>query len=279
MAVLQALQSAVGATRRNPVLFLVAAAFSLLQLPGMLAQAVDPLVGSLVSLGVSVLSVFVVPFFLAGVVGMANEALDGRTSVGSFVREGKAHYVSVLVVYLVLFAVNFVLGAVGFVAAVFGGAFFLGGPAQSSPLTLALVAGVVLVFGLAYLAVLLVTQFFGHAIVVDDVGAAEGLKRSARSVRGNLLAVLGYSLVVAVVGGLFGLVAGAVSVLTSTGFRTAGAAATPSPATHLPLGLSSVGPVGIVGLAVVFVVLSGLLGGFFAAFSTAFYRRVRPAAP
>jgi hypothetical protein len=280
MAALQALRPAAGATARNPVLFVVAAAFGLLQLPGILARTIDPLVGSLVSLAISAVSVFVVPLFFAGIVGMANEALDGHTSLGAFLREGTDHYLSVFVVYLILFAVNVVLGAVGFLVAVFGGVLFLAGEGSVDlvPLVILGVVGAVVV--IAYLLVVFFTQFFGHAIVVDDLGAVDGLKRSAWCVRHSLTSVLGYSILVGAGGALFGVVAGAFSLLTAPTVRDGRSGLTAPAPGGTPVGIDvpSLGPAGVAALAAVFLVASGLFGGFFAAYSTAFYRRIRPAA-
>ena len=282
MAVFEALQTAIGAVRRNPALVVVAAAFSLLQLPGLVAQSLSPLVGGLVSLGFSGITVFVTPFFFGGVIGMANEAIDGRTSVGTFVGEGKANYVPVLVVYLSLFAVNLVLGFVIVFAAIVGGLLFFqhGGGLHSLPLVVLGAIGLLALLG--YLVVLFAVQFFGHAIVVDDRRAAESIKRSAWCVRHNLVAVLGYTVVTTVGGAVFGLFGGLFSLLTSPrlsgpGRGVDGATATPL-ANALPVDIPAVGIAGTVGLALLLVVGSGLFGGFFAAFSTAFYRRIRPTA-
>jgi hypothetical protein len=273
VAVLQALQTALGAAKRNPVVFLAAAVFGLLQLPGILAQALDPLVGSIVSLGVSGLTLLVGPFFFGGIIGMANEAIDGRTSLGTFVREGIDHYLSILVVYLCLFVVNFAVWVVVVFAALFGGLFALGNPGEFGLLPLA-VFGVV--SGLAILAYLLVTfavQFFGHAIVVDDLGAVDGLKRSLWCVRHNLVSVLGYTVVAMLGGGAFGLLAGAVSLLTSPQFVRG----TANPTTNLlPVAVPAVGLAGVVALSVALVAVTALATGLFATFSTAFYRTVRP---
>jgi hypothetical protein len=279
MAVLQALQTALGAARRNPIIFLVAAAFSLFQLPGLLAQSVHPLVGSIVSLGVSGLTIFVMPFFFGGIIGMANEAIDGRTSVKTLIRDGKTHYVSILVVYLALFAVNLVLGFVIAFAAIIGGVFFLGSASQSSLVLLAILA---LIGGLAlmgYLGIAFIIQFFGHAIVVDDLSAVDSLKRSAWCVRHNLVAVLGYTVLAVVGGAVFGLFGGLFSLLTSPQFAQrpgmAGGSVGPA-ASPLPVDIPTVGIAGTAILVILLVVLTGLFGGLFATFSTAFYRAIRP---
>jgi hypothetical protein len=279
MTVLQALQTAIGAARRNPLLFVVAAAFSLFQLPGLLAQSVHPLLGSVVSLGVSGLMIFVVPFFFGGIIGMANEAIDGRTSFETFVREGKTHYVSILVVYFGLFAVNLVLGFVITFAAIFGGIFLLESAGQPSLVPLAILATVGGIALLGYLLIAFVIQFFGHAVVVDDLKAVASIKRSAWCVRHNLVAVVGYTVLAAVGGAVFGLFGGVFSLLTSPQFsQSPGGSVEPvGPAAGLlPVDLPSVGLAGTAVLVVLLVILTGLFAGLFATFSTAFYRTIRP---
>ncbi|MFB6109044.1 MAG: hypothetical protein ABEJ82_09455 [Haloplanus sp.] len=278
MAVFRALQTAAGATRRNLVLFAVAAAYGLVQIPQLAAQAFQPMLAGVVSLAMSALLVFVLPFYFAGIIGMANEAIDGRTSLDTLIDAGKRYYVSVFVVYLLIFGVSFVLGVVAFLVAIVGVGAGLGA-AQSGGGTggAVLVAGlVVAVIGLLYLVVVFFTQFFGHAIVVDDLGAVDGLKRSVGAVRDNLLATLGYTILVAVVGGLFGVFGALFGLLTSAGLGGQTAPAAPSAATTPTAALPSVGLAGVAALLVVYVVGAGVFGGFFAAYSTAFYREIRP---
>ncbi|KTG22890.1 DUF7847 domain-containing protein [Haloferax profundi] len=281
MAALQSFGTAIGAVKRNPILFVIAATFSLLQLPGLVAQSVSPLLGSFVSLGFSGIMIFIMPFFFGGVIGMANEAIGGHTSFETLIREGKSHYVSLLVIYFGLFALNLVFGFIGVFTAAFGGAFILSSGAQPSLATIAVIGVIVLAIVLVYLVVVFFSQFFGHAIVIDDLGAVDGLKRSVSCVRNNLLSVFGYTILVTIGGGVFGIIGGLFSLLTSPTFQNQGASMTgtgaASPATSLPVNVPSIGIVGIVGFAVVLVVFSGIFGGFFAAYSTAFYRSIRPA--
>ncbi|AKU09322.1 MULTISPECIES: DUF7847 domain-containing protein [Haloferax] len=283
MAALQAIGTAAGSLRRNPILFVVAAAFSLIQLPSLFAQAVSPLIGSIVSLGFSGLTVFVVPFFLGGVLGMANEAIDGHTSLGTLVNEGKSHYVSLLAVYFSLLAVNLVLAFIGVFASLFFGLLLIGSGSQPGTATLAVLAVIVLAVTLTYLAVVFVMQFFGHAIVIDDLGAVDGVKRSISCVRNNLVSVFGYSVIVGLGGLLAGVVGGVASLLLTPSLQHQGAAVagseTGATAASAFSSLPTVGVVGMVAIAVGLVLVSGLTGGFFAAYSTAFYRSIRPANP
>ncbi|CQR51993.1 DUF7847 domain-containing protein [Haloferax massiliensis] len=283
MAALQSIGTAAGSLRRNPILFAVAAAFSLIQLPSVFAQAVSPFIGSIISLGFSGLTIFIAPFFLGGVLGMANEAIDGRTSLGTFVSEGRSHYVSLLVVYFSLLAVNLVLSFVGVFASVFVGIAVLGVGGETSTVALAILAVVVLAVALTYLAVVFVVQFFGHAIVIDDLGAVDGIKRSVSCVRRNIVSVLGYSVITGLGGVLAGAFAVVISLLLTPSLRHQGTAVagsgTGAPAASAFSSLPTVGVVGMVALAVGLVLFSGLIGGFFAAYSTAFYRSIRPTNP
>ena len=110
MVVLNALRRTPGALRRNPVLFVPILVISLFQVPQLALQAVNPLLSSIVSLGLSLVLLVVMPFFQGGLIAMADEALDGRTAVQTFIEAGKTNYVSILVASLALMAVNFVLG-------------------------------------------------------------------------------------------------------------------------------------------------------------------------
>jgi len=181
MAVLNALRRTPSALRRNPVLLVPILALSLIQVPQLALQAVDPLLSSIVSLGMSLVFLVVMPFFHGGLIAMADEALDGRTALQTFVDDGKANYVSLLVAYLALMAVNFALGMVAFFVALFGGIFVLGGGGleSASLAVLAAIGIVVAIVVLLYLLVLFFLQFYGQAIVLEDMGAVDGLKHSA----------------------------------------------------------------------------------------------------
>ena len=266
MALLNALRTAGSAVRRNPVLLVATTLVGVLQMPQLFAQTIDSLAATAVSLAFSALWRLLVPFVQGGVLGMANEAIDGDTRLGRFVREGSAHYVSLFAVYLLLVAVSLVLGVVVVVAGFFGlgGMLISGGDHNTA--VLAAVAVVAVLVGLCYLLAAFFLQFYGHAIVVDDVGAVEGLRRSARCVRRNLPSSFGYSVVSAVVGAAFGLFGAAFSVLTTP----AGVAAFDLPTLSLA---------GAVGLLAAFAVVTGLVSALMAAFSVAFYREIRAATP
>ncbi|MFC6989209.1 hypothetical protein ACFQJD_11720 [Haloplanus sp. GCM10025708] len=263
MSVLKALRQTPRALQRNPVVFVPVLVVMLLQLPQLILRSVHPLLASVVSLAISLVFVFLTPFFMAGVIGMADEALGGRTSLSTFVDDGKSNYVSVLVAYLLIVGVNFVLGFVAFVAALVGGFAFLGGASFGAVgMGIIAVLGVVaLVVVLAYIVFVFLVQFYGQAIVLDGYGALDGLKHSVAVVRNNLVSTLGYTAVVIVIGGLAGLGFGLLSLLSSP--QPPEVAALP----HLSLAAS-------LGVALVVVALGTLVGGFFGVFSVAFYRTI-----
>jgi len=251
----------------NPVLFVPVLVLALLQVPQLLLQSSAPILASIVSLALSALYLVLVPFIQAGLIGMADEALDGRTSLATFVAAGKEYFVSVFVVYLILLAVNIVLGVVAFVAGIVGVVGLSpGGAAGSGPNTalLAVVAVVVLAAVLAYLVVAFLIQFYGQAIVIDDYGAIDSITHSVGVVRRNLVSVLGYTLLVGVLAGAFGLVVGLGSALAAPSMSG-------TPVDPFAVGLPSLGAVGASALV---VVLGTLFGGFFGTLSVAYYREL-----
>ena len=262
MAVLTALRRTPGALQRNPVLFVPVLVVMLFQIPQLVLQTINPLLASVASLGISLVFIVVIPFIQGGLIGMADEALDGRTSLDRFVSEGKSNYVSLLVAYLVLLAINFAIGIVGFIAALFGGVALLanggGGPRTA---VLAVIGVIVGLLVLAYLVVVFFIQFYGQAIVIDDLGAVDGLKHSFAVVRRNLVSTLGYSVLVGILGGLAGGVFAVALMLVS-------------PQSTTVLSLPQLSVVGTVGVALLIVVLGTLFGGFFGVYSVAFYRTI-----
>ena len=265
MAVLRALRQTPRALARNPVVFVPVLALLVLQVPQFVLQSVSPLLGVVASLGLSLVFLIAVPFFQAGMVGIADEALDGRTSLKAFVDAGKSNYLSLLVAYLALIAINFVLGTIGFVAALSGGVFFFdGGGLASIPTSVLVVVGVALALvTLAYLAVVFLVQFYGQAIVVDGFDAVDGLKHSVKVVRRNLASTLGYTVLVTVLGGVAGLVFGIAGALTSPGAM----AGTTAQFTEPSLGV-------VVAGAALVAVFGTAFGGFFSVYSVAFYRAI-----
>ncbi|RQG97880.1 DUF7847 domain-containing protein [Natrarchaeobius chitinivorans] len=260
MAVLRSLKQTPGRLLEQPILFVPIVALGLLQTPQLFTQTLDPIVSSVVSLGFTGLMLFVMPFFVAGLVGMANDVATGnRTSVGRFLECGKTYYASAFGGYLVVFGISIVLGFAIGIAFLLGVLTFvlLGGGAVAA-------AAAVLIVGvgvLAYLAVMALFQFFGHAVVIDDARAFDSIKRSVDVVRANVLKVFGYYLVVlfgsGVVGGLYGGM-----ILWLFPPATAGQ---PAPAPDLGSALTAVS---------VGTLLTTVAGGLFLVFSVLFYRSI-----
>ena len=263
MAVLNALRRTPNALRRNPVVLAPILVLSVLQVPQLALQAVNPLLSSVVSLGLSLVLLVVTPFFQGGLIGMADEALTGRTTLQTFVDDGRANYVSILVAYLALMAVYVALGVVVFFVALVGGIFVIGsgGLGSASTAVLAVIGIVLAAVVLLYLLALFFLQFYGQAIVLEDMGAVDGLRHSVSVVRQHIVSVLGYSILVGIFGGVFGSVFGVLSLLLS-----------PQSAATLALPELSLPLVAVIGLLI--LVAGTLFGGFFAVYSVSFYRQI-----
>lgn len=265
--VVQALQAGSSALRRNPSIVGIMLVISLLQLPTQFAQLAGPVASAVLSIGVSAVFILLVPFVFAGMLGMADEALDGKTSLSTFVETGKQYYLSMMGAYLLVLGGGIILGIVAFIGfAVLGITVFgvLGGASGAGVSGVALggIALAVLV-GLFLLFVpLFFVQFYGQAIVLDGESAVGGFKRSMSLVRRNLGSVFGYSILVFGVGIVFGLVTSIPSTLLSV------QTAQPSP----PPGFPEVPLLILAGLIIAGTVLMGLVGSLFLTFSVAFYR-------
>lgn len=263
MGAISAGRQTVTAVARNPILIAVALVLGLVQVPQLLAQSANSTAIVTVTGLLSLLFLLLYPFFFGGIIGMGNEAVEGKTSLGTFVSAGKANYVSLFGAFLILMGVAilyvialFIVTAVGGVAVVSAGD-AIGGAAFLT------IAGVALVAFLLYFLLFFFIQFFGQAIVLDDVGAIGGFKRSVGAVRGHKLSTLGYTLVLSLVGGVFGAFGALFALLQS-----------PTTADGLP----TLSPSGAIVAVAVFVVLTGIVGAFSMTYGVAFYRQIRPAA-
>jgi hypothetical protein len=260
-----------GAVKRNPIIIVFSLLFALLQLPALFAGQLDPGLSTLVSLVSSVLSVAIVPFVMGGMIGMADEGLDGHTSASAFIEYGKSNYVRVLAAYLLLVALMVVLylgvSIVGGILTVIVGISVLSSGAGSGTMM-----GVFfLLFAFTFLVMAIPAfffQFFAHAVVLDDMGIVDSFKRSFGVVRNNFLTVLGYFLVVMVAGFVSGLVGGIGSLLGTASQVPGGLASLPS--LSLPV---------VLAIQVVGVLLVGLYTSFYWPFSVAVYQSVRDTTP
>lgn len=259
MVVIASAREALSHVREQPVLFLPLAVFSVLQVPQLFLETLDPIVALVVSLALTGVFVFVTPLFYAGTLGMANDAARGRrTSLARFVTHVKAHYLSVLGGYLLITAVSFAVGLVTTIAA-FAALIAVGAGGGDALLTVA-TAGIVVVVVLLFLALLFAVHFYAHAIVVEDAGAIDGLQRSVHVVRHNLKPVVGYA-VLSLAGG--GAVGGLSAVLISRTIPTSSVPGEPAPMPDLlPAVLGSLGTTAV----------TTVFGTVFAVFSVVFYR-------
>ena len=279
MPALRSIRPAVGSVARNPVLVAVSGLFALAQFPDLLVRpaASSGLATALSALTFGVL-VLVVPFFQGGLLAMADEALDRRTSVATLVAAGRDHYLPLLVAYLALLGVSLAFGFLLVIGTVLGVAgSVMGGPAgfvrvPAEDVTLVAVLGIIAV-GLfaAYLLVTLFLQFYAHAVVVEDAELVAAFRRSVRLVRSNLGAALLYTAILTAVGAAVGLLA-AVASLTLA----------PPPAMDGPpawVPTVEVGTFGAVGLGVGVVGVTGILGALWVTYSVAFYRALAERTP
>lgn len=254
---MSAVGEASSAVKRNPVIIAVTLLVGVLQIPQLLTQYLDSAVAIAVIGVFSLVYVLFFPFYYGGVIGMASEALQGETSFRTFVREGRANYVSMfgayvllvvlLVVYLVVLAIT---GGVGGMLA------FAVGSADLGAGSLLITAAVVLLLVLLLFGFVFFTQFFGQAIVLDDRSAVGGFRGSVSAVRGNKLSTLGYMVLLFIVSAVFGALGGAVTVLPAM------------------LGAQSVFLVAVV-LSVVLAIVTGIVGAFTATYGVAFYKEIR----
>jgi hypothetical protein len=203
MAAIKSLRAALGALAGSPVLFLAGLAYGIVVLPQTALQLLGiPLVPFLLQ----VVTFFVTPFVVAGLIGMADEALAGDTSLSTLTAVGRERYLPLLLGNFVNLAIAIVFGVLALVVvlvAVFtvGIGAVAGQTAGGTAGGAALGGSVLLVLGLAAVLVLLVVvvnffiQFYPIAIVAGDAGAVDGFRESVSLVRNNLLPALGYSLI------------------------------------------------------------------------------------
>jgi hypothetical protein len=289
MAVFSALRTALGSLVSNPVLFVASFLIGLVTLPqNALSLLGIPLAPTLLQL----VTFFVTPFLLAGLIGMAVEAQADGTVFGTLTSEGKEHYVPLLLGTLLRTAIQFAFGVVvaifGVVAVVvgIGGAGALSGgdvdpTALAGSLGLLLVAFLLFV-ALPYIVVMFLIQFFPVAIVAEDRDVVEAFKRSYGVVRSNVLPAVGYSILSVAVGLIAAAPVTAFTLSrTVSQFQQAGAGGTP------PTGggfggagagagsLSLFSPVEVAVISAMTLVLTTVLLAFQQSYAVAFFQVVR----
>lgn len=217
MGAISALSDAGDALGRNPVLF---AGALVLGVAGAAVRATPPIDGPVPYPGLLVLAGFVLvePFLAGGLLGMADEALSGSTSLGALWRHGAGNYLHLLVARVVVGVVAAVV-----VGAVLVGGFYLGTAAVPesgqvpagmhnpmagfvellvSAFIVAVVVGPLVVAGHVLL------QFYPAGVVLADEGALGSFRYSLRLVRDHPLSVLGYTLAAFVGGAVLAVVTG-----------------------------------------------------------------------
>ncbi|MEY7849204.1 hypothetical protein AB7C87_08395 [Natrarchaeobius sp. A-rgal3] len=205
MAVLSAFRDGISVLKRNPVILVVGLAIMAIQQVSSLGDFTDSFaliaLFGLVGLGITV---FVWPFFLAGILGMALEGLEGSTTVDRFLEVGKERYVSMFGAQLLFLGIIIALIVVLMIASFFVSIIAMVGfgagfaamelDAGGLPIGVGIVALVAIVFFLVFFVVFMFLQFFDAAIVVEGERALDSFGRSIHVVRSNLLSVVGYTL-------------------------------------------------------------------------------------
>ena len=184
---------------------------------GFVAQLLDgPLGGAAGVVGnvLTLLTFFLTPAVVAGVLGMAREALEGGdTSLETFGGVARGRYRSMLGAFVLRVGITLALGLAALIVTVVGllvAALFVDvGPTAAiatdpgrlvQPDVVAVAALTALVAALVFYGPLFFLQFFHVAVATEDAGAVEGYRRSFRLVRGNVVPALGYSAVQVLVG-------------------------------------------------------------------------------
>ncbi|MDS0258643.1 hypothetical protein NDI56_04355 [Haloarcula sp. S1CR25-12] len=282
MATIRSLTESFGVLKRNPVVFAVGLLYAVIVLP----QTAMSLMGiPLVPRLFQIVTFFITPFVLAGLLGMTYEGRVRATGFGTFTKIGKKKYVSVLAGNLINFVITAVFGFVTFIVVVFTiGLTFSAAQSESVLSSIGIVFVAVLAgLGLVYLLVMFFLQFYAPAIVTDNVGVIEGYRRSVGLVKRNIVQTLGFGVLNLLLGLLLLLPAIALVVVTIFGAGALGAGATAGAGSTGASGIS--GSTGGTGLSL--VLIAGIIGYSFittvlmtpfrAAFSVSFYDNHRPA--
>lgn len=192
-----ALSDAYSLVRHNPIILGIGWLAALLLGIANVVLGFIPLLGRVISL-------FLWPAFLAGMLALVYSGRDGDASVDDFLDGIGDHY-------LPLLGSTFLLGIVVFVVA-FGGLLFsfflvpIGGPGRGLGEPSAMLATMLvplLAIGLTVFVLGTLFQFFDVAIVADDESVVSAFGRSLDVFRSAPASVLGYTVLRAVLGSLF----------------------------------------------------------------------------
>lgn len=184
MSTIDALNESFSVVKRNPILLVA----------GLVTSTVLGVLGLIPLIG-PIVSIFVAPFLIGGLLGMASKALDGSTDLGEFLAAGKEHYLKILGATLIL-GVAYLGGMIAIaVPTAFIGTFSMGMGSGSTAGFGGFGTAVLVMLALLFLAVLVVgflLQFYTVAIVVGGANATGSFAQSYRVVRENLAGTLAY---------------------------------------------------------------------------------------
>ncbi|USZ68510.1 hypothetical protein NGM10_01925 [Halorussus salilacus] len=269
MGAISSFSTAVGVLARSRALLGVAllASAANLGLAAVPATFPEPMAG-LVSLPLTGITYLVLPFFVGGMLAMAEEGLDGVGGLGAFAAGGKSNYLRLLASMLLFGVVFGILAFVVMLGLAVVGIFVVGVNATGAGSSLAAANASVITMALLALVGLLVLmippfflQFYAPAIVVSDLGVVESFQRSAGLVRRNLASTLGYSAIAGLAGSAAGVAGVVASLLGGTyGDTTTTGAAVP----EVGLGV-------VAAAAVLTVVVTTLVSAFGVVYQVAFY--------
>jgi hypothetical protein len=195
MGAISALAAAVGTLRRNPIIFVGVFVLSAI---GSLTT-IGQVWGGFIVLGAGLAALLMTPFLTGGVLGMAEEATAGGTSLATLLSEGSANYLTLLlasIIQLIILVLTGILWAIGLLVLLLGGGVALGNIGGGAGAGTALGIGVVAVTlsVLIFFLPIYFIQFYDVAIVVSDTGAWGAFKQSFGFVRRHLLSTLGYTI-------------------------------------------------------------------------------------
>lgn len=175
--------------RRHPALLVAAAALAVFRALATVGQYVNQLLILLLAVPLF----FVTPFFLAGLLGSADDALRGGTTATGWLGWGKRRYLALLGANLaqgailmgiaLTFSVVVLALGVGFMTVTSGGL---------TTVTALLVVGLLVVYAVAILLFAILTVVYKPSAVVGDNGPIEALKESYRLTRPNLLSAFAF---------------------------------------------------------------------------------------
>jgi hypothetical protein len=176
--------------------------------PGLIFQQLSLLFQNLgiilIAVAVAILvSMVIDAFFWAGAIGMAKEAIEtGHTDLSQMIEYGKRKYVSI-------FVTNLIIGLISLVGLLFlipGILTILPQLSTLSALSEGEVVTLIALFGVGFLAFILYTIIVSilfalprYVVVINDVGAVDGIKTGLRCFMRNKLAVFLLWLVIVVV--------------------------------------------------------------------------------